>query len=320
MLSVVNRRRCLQLVAVAWGLLLLASYLWRPLFPVDETRYVSVAWEMWLNGNYLVPHLNGVFYPDKPPLLFWLINLGWSVFGVSEGWARLVPALFALGSFWLLGRLAERFWPMEARSACLAPLFFLGAIFIALYSTAVMFDMLVVFFALAAVLGLWRAASGRPVSGWLGFGLMVGFGILAKGPVILVYVMPGVLLAPWWAPARPDGGWREWYAGALIGVLLSFAVVAVWLVSASVFASDNYLHAILIDQTADRVSGDIGHGRPVWWYVQWLPLVILPWTLWPPLWRGFTQMRGRDGKRDPGTRLLVLSLAMIFVVLSAVGG
>jgi 4-amino-4-deoxy-L-arabinose transferase-like glycosyltransferase len=37
-----------------------ASFSLRPLLPVDETRYLSVAWEMWLGGNWLVPHLNGV--------------------------------------------------------------------------------------------------------------------------------------------------------------------------------------------------------------------------------------------------------------------
>lgn len=31
----------------------------RPLTPIDETRYVSAAWEMWLRGDFLVPFKNG---------------------------------------------------------------------------------------------------------------------------------------------------------------------------------------------------------------------------------------------------------------------
>ena len=68
-----------------WIVVMAAAILTRPLLPVDETRYLAVAWEMWLGGDYLVPHLNGETYSHKPPLLFWLINLGWGVFGPCEG-------------------------------------------------------------------------------------------------------------------------------------------------------------------------------------------------------------------------------------------
>ena len=45
------------------ALLLAALQLWlRPLLPVDETRYLSVAWEMWSRGDFLVPYLNGEPY------------------------------------------------------------------------------------------------------------------------------------------------------------------------------------------------------------------------------------------------------------------
>lgn len=43
------------------------------LLPIDETCYTGVAWEMLRTGNLLVPHSNGLPYPDKPPLLFWLL-------------------------------------------------------------------------------------------------------------------------------------------------------------------------------------------------------------------------------------------------------
>ena len=41
------------------SLLTLLSLALRPLFPVDETRYIAVAWEMWEQREFLVPHLNG---------------------------------------------------------------------------------------------------------------------------------------------------------------------------------------------------------------------------------------------------------------------
>ncbi|MBI2235329.1 MAG: glycosyltransferase family 39 protein, partial [Micavibrio aeruginosavorus] len=52
----------------------LAVVLLRPLLPIDETRYVTVAWEMFLRHDPLAPlTVNGTPYHHKPPLLFWLI-------------------------------------------------------------------------------------------------------------------------------------------------------------------------------------------------------------------------------------------------------
>ena len=41
----------------------------------DEARYAEVTREMIYQGKWLVPHLNGEFYPDKPPIYFWLSAL-----------------------------------------------------------------------------------------------------------------------------------------------------------------------------------------------------------------------------------------------------
>ena len=85
----------LALCGGLWLVLVATGLLTRPLMPIDETRYVSVAWEMWVGGDALVPHLNGEAYGHKPPLLFWLINLVWAVFGVSEMAARVVAPMTA---------------------------------------------------------------------------------------------------------------------------------------------------------------------------------------------------------------------------------
>ncbi|MBC7966093.1 MAG: glycosyltransferase family 39 protein, partial [Fuerstia sp.] len=60
-------------------LLVFSAVFSRPLLPPDETRYISVAWEAHVRGDYLVSHLNSETYAHKPPLLFWLINAVWSV-------------------------------------------------------------------------------------------------------------------------------------------------------------------------------------------------------------------------------------------------
>src|SRR3569833_3277903 len=76
-----------------FSLLLLAALaavaiLTRPLTPIDETRYVSAAWEMWLRDDFLVPFKNGTPYSDKPPFMFWMFQAGWALFGVNDWWPR----------------------------------------------------------------------------------------------------------------------------------------------------------------------------------------------------------------------------------------
>jgi 4-amino-4-deoxy-L-arabinose transferase-like glycosyltransferase len=51
----------------ALALALLTGLLWlgcRPLRPTDETLYLSVAWEMCLRGDFIVPYKNGAVYVD----------------------------------------------------------------------------------------------------------------------------------------------------------------------------------------------------------------------------------------------------------------
>jgi len=153
-------------LAVLWTLLMAVSLLTRTFVPIDETRYVTVAWEMWLRGDFLVPHLNGATYAHKPPLLFWLYDLGWWLFGVNDWWPRLVAPLFGLGSLFLTFLLARRLWPDRPQVALLASWLLFGSVFWTGYTTAAMFDMLVTFFTLLGLYGIWQAGQGRR-SGWL---------------------------------------------------------------------------------------------------------------------------------------------------------
>ena len=107
--------------ALLWVLLMAVAVWTRPFLPVDETRYLAVAWEMWRDGNFLVPHLNGETYSHKPPLLFWLMNLGWAIFGLNDWWPRLVAPLFGLGSLYLTATLARTLWPGREDIAAAGP-------------------------------------------------------------------------------------------------------------------------------------------------------------------------------------------------------
>ena len=167
-----------------WCIIVLALLYARPPMPIDETRYLSVAWEMWHSHNFLVPHINGEPYSQKPPLLFWFIHLLWSVFGVSEWAGRLVGPLFALGSMALTIKLARLLWPGQVQIKQAAAYILLGFWLWTVLASLTMFDTLLTFFSLLSLISLLQAAKGVSIWPWIGLGLSMGLGILAQGPVI----------------------------------------------------------------------------------------------------------------------------------------
>ena len=304
-------------LALLW-LAALMTVLWvRPLFPVDETRYAAVAWEMWSQGRWLVPHLNGEPYPDKPPLLFWLIHLGWLLTGVNEWWPRLLPALFGLLNLVLTAHLARLLWPQQPQAARLAPWILFGSGLWLWLHTPLQFDMPLAAGVLLALIGVLRAAHGARHGAWL-CGLGLGLGMLAKGPVALVPVLPAALLAPVWLHAGPPHGWLRWYAGVLGAVLLGAVLALAWALPAAVAGGAEYRQAILWEQSAGRMIESFAHRQPWWWYLPWLAVILLPWSLWPRLWRA-----ARDAARAPadtGLRFCLAWLLPALLVFSLISG
>jgi 4-amino-4-deoxy-L-arabinose transferase-like glycosyltransferase len=262
-------------VAACAALVLPALFL--PPVPIDETRYLAVAWTMHAGGHWLVPWLDGAPYPDKPPLLFWLINLAWQVTGVHAWSARLLEVLLAVATLPLLRRLA---FALEAdgRAAAAAAWLWLGCIAFAGFAGAVMFDMLLTLCVLVAWLGSVWLARGRMGAGtaWLALGM--GLGVLTKGPVSLLVGGLPALLAPWWHPVVRTRPGRH-YLALLLALAGAAALALAWAVPAARAGGPAYADAIFLKQTAGRVAGSFAHDRGPAWYLPIVPLLTLPWTL-----------------------------------------
>lgn len=291
----------------------------RPPLPVSEARTLTVAWEMWLDGQWLVPHLNGQPYPDKPPVLFWAILAGWSLIGPSETWARLVVPLFGAGALGATAWVARLLWPGRGDVAGLAPVLLVGMPLFAVMGTVAFFDVPLALFALLALAGVLLAWRGRPAEGWALFGIATGLGILTKGPVALVFALPAPLLAPWWASRGGAPSWPRWYADFAIGVGFAAAIAMAWVLPAAQAGGSAYADAILWRQTAGRIAGSFAHAQPWWWYLPMLPLALYPWAWWPALWRAASGERSLL-RADPAVRLLLAGAIAPLVVLSAISG
>ncbi len=290
----------------------------RPLLAIDETRYAAVALEMMQRGDWLVPHLNGETYSHKPPLLFWLVLLGWKVFGISATWARLVAPLGGVIALALTASLARLLWPHDARTRGWAPVLVAGAVLWASFGTLFMFDTLLACSALLGLIGIVSVVQHERRRGVFYLAAGITLGLLSKGPVILLHLLPVALAAPWWATPRADRRWMPWY-GALLGAMLLGALGAlVWAIPAGIAGGAAYQHAIFLGQTAGRVTSSFAHQRAFWWYMPLLPAALFPWCVWPESWRALGTLRASP--RDAGVRFCVVWAAAGLAAFSLVSG
>ena len=294
----------------------MAGILLRPLLPVDETRYLSVAWEMHLHGDLLVPHKNGAIYTDKPPLLFWLIDLVWSVTGVSGFAARLVGPAFAVASLVLCGTLARTLWPDVAGVAARAITVLAGTTMFAVYGGLTMFDAMLTAATLGGLIALVRALRTGNLGWWVLYGAAIAFGVFAKGPVILLHLLPALVFSALWLPraARPRP--VDALRGGGLALAVALGLVALWLVPAILVGGPEYRDAVLWTQSAGRVSSTFGHSRPIWYLLAFLPLLLFPWIWSPTAWRAVRRLPWGD----PGVRLCLVWSGAALVLFSLIGG
>ena len=297
-------------ILIGVAVVLAALVAMRPLLPIDETRYLSVAWEMWLSGDPVHLTKNGEMYTHKTPLLFALINLVWLVTGVSEFAARLVGPACAVAMVAGTAMLARHLWPaqdLRIRAAlilCGFPVFLI-------YGSATMFDALLALGVLGGIAAVWSIGQGR--GGWLGFGLALAFGVYAKGPVTLVHLMPVLLTMPFWAPNPPKAMQiAKGFGGAL---LVALALIALWLVPTLLTATPEFRTELLWTQSAARVAGGMAHDRPFWFLVALLPLLLFPWGWSIRLWRGLSGTWS-----DPAIKLCVIWAASTLILFSLISG
>jgi len=83
------------------------------LWDEDEPLYASCAREMCQRGDWVVPYYNGEMFPDKPPLMFWTMMLGYQLFGVTELGARFFSAVFAVVTAVVTYQLGRRLFCAE---------------------------------------------------------------------------------------------------------------------------------------------------------------------------------------------------------------
>lgn len=329
--------------AILLSLLVTAiALLSRPIMPIDETRYVGVAWEAHATGDYLVSHLNGATYAHKPPLLFWLINAVWSIFGVNELGARIVGPLAGILCLPLLRWISLKLWPSDIRTANFAPFILASFTVWLLFAPLTMFDTLLTLATLVSISGMINVRMGKKL-GWLIVGLGMGLGILTKGPVIFVHTLPIAILGYWWArkdraasmTVPTESGsvdsrstispvveadsakfhFGSWYLGVIVATLLAGVIGLSWAIPSAMSGGEAYANELLWGQTAGRVTKSFSHRQPFYWYLPILPLCMLPWLIVGTIWRGLRLIQ-----LDWGLRFLLCWVGAPLLILSLISG
>lgn len=251
-----------------------------PLANPDEGRYAEIPREILQSGDWVLPHLNGVVYFEKPPLVYWCTAIAMHLGGRNEWMARSAPALFALGGV-LLTYAIGRLWRDRLT----------GLIAAAVLGTAVMYFVLARILILDLPLSVLMSATLfcflmgiRTPPGtqrrWWFYGLYAtsALATLAKG--LVGFLVTGAVMFSWLLVFNQ---WRRLLPFYLpTGALLFLAIAAPWHLLAAQ-RNDAWAEFYFVREHWLRFTTTMHDRSAPWWYFAPILLAgLFPWSgyLW----------------------------------------
>lgn len=294
----------------------------RALWFSDEIRYANVFENVVRGGKWLVMYLNGVPYPDKPPVYFWFLS------GLLPVFKAPIPALFMAGAALsgllllmatcALNRLvlrAGRETSLAAGLVLLSCFYFLG---LTHYSRM---DLLFAALITASQVCLFRALERERATGLcLAAFLLAGAATLTKGPLGLAFpLLTGAVWLAWRGRFR-----RLFRRDVGLGLLACLALLGAWVGAAWLGGEHELVENIFYKQIYRRAVNASHHEQPFWHYFATLPAAWLPWTFVlaalpvarlarPGFWKGLWTARR---EADPGAAWLWVAALSGFALLS----
>jgi len=255
---------------------------------VDETPplFAAAGRAMADTGDWLTPRVNGLPRYDKPPLVYWLMGFGYALPG-REVWdplgswaARLPSALATVGLMLGLADTVLR-WPFsgDARprlTALTAPLAFAFSPLVLVWSRTAVSDAL-----LCGLLGLslllqWRRFAAPQEVAWWPAWVILGFAVLAKGPVAVV--LSGLALLMFGALRRDlVQPWRR--LRPLPGLLLTALISLPWYALELLVEGQPFWDSFFGYHNLQRFTSVVNDHLQPWWFFGPVMLVAaLPFT------------------------------------------
>jgi 4-amino-4-deoxy-L-arabinose transferase-like glycosyltransferase len=239
----------------------------------DEPRYAEIPREMIELGDWATPHLNYVKYFEKPPFVYWLTAINFTVFGTSEFVARLWPALFGLIGIVMVQRLGRSMygvWTGYAAAAVLAASpFYFGL------SQILILDMPLTALMTLALGAFWFAYRGVRHRWALVLLLYAATAcaVLTKGPVAAL-LNGGIIVA--FLVLRSEWSALRWLLSPL-AIVLFLVITLPWFMLVSQ-RNPEFLNFFIVDQHLRRFLSPNEHQQGPWFFI---PIVwggMLPWS------------------------------------------
>lgn len=293
---------------IASGFILFFNLWARSLENHDYLRYAEVVREMIRSGEWVVPHLNGEIYVDKPPLTFWLIAIPSFLYGsVTPLLARLPSALAA----WI-GVIILFLWGKRVYGTTLSGLIS-GGVLLSCYqyffqARLAKTDMLLCLFVLLSLyffyLGYREPERRRYLFHGLSFFFM-GLGILTKGP--FGFFIPFPIISAFLIKERQ---WKMLVSkGFIVGYLILALTILPWALL--------FIQRVGFDRSITLVkeSHALSRQAPIYFYFIQIWFEFFPWSLLIPflsfyLWKE----RGRIWHSEGS--LFILWFVVLFVLLT----
>lgn len=264
-----------------WGLAGFLTMVWlatlasRPLFNPDEGRYAEIPREMHSSGDWVIPHLNGLDYIEKPPLQYWATAATYRLLGVNEFSARLYTALTALATAALMGFLAARLWGTGAGWRTAAVL--CGMFMFVVLGQLMTLDMSLSFWMTASLAGflLAQQAQGSKRGWMLVAWAAAALGVLTKG--LEAAAIPAAVLLIYSLWTRDFSPWRKLHLRWGLPLFLIIAVPWHWLAARRL---DDFLQFFFVHEHFARYLTPIADREEPWWFFAWVFLAgTVPWTV-----------------------------------------
>lgn len=248
----------------------------RALWFSDEIRYANVFENVIHAKKWLVMYLNGVPYPDKPPVYFWFLA---ALLPVFKG---ATPALFMAGAalsglLFIGATMALSRWVARGgREVSLAAglvlvtcFYFIG---LTHYSRM---DLLFATLITASHICLFRAWQRDKALGWCAAGfLLAGAATLTKGPLGIAFPLVASLGYLAWT-----GNIRRFFRrDVAIGFGLCLGLLGAWVLAAWLGGEEELVRNVFYKQIYRRAVNASHHEQPFWHYFATLPAAWLPWT------------------------------------------
>lgn len=250
-----------------------------PLLNNNEGLYAQIAWEMLETGDYIIPHLNGVPYIEKPPLLYWLIAGSFKLFGKSVFSARLIPALFGMLtslSLYLFARSLH-----QEKGGKYAAFLLTTCCGFIIFSRMVFFDVVLTFFLTAAAFTFYKLYQTEHKKYLYLFSAFMAAAVLTKGLVALV--LTGGLILSFLLIERNLLFLKYFFDPLVIGIF--FSLTLPWHILACLkeegFAWFYFVNEHWMRFLDKRIPRDYYTG-PFYYYMPRLLGYLVPWTFLAP--------------------------------------